>query len=66
MVLGSPILYLKGMRIMMFQLSGFYCKGLFFWFWDPCRPKAGKTRVRMSTQKRPELSFEESLGSAWL
>ena len=23
--LGSPILYLKGMRIMMFQLSGFYC-----------------------------------------
>ena len=25
-MLGSPILYLKGMRIMMFQLSGFYCK----------------------------------------
>ena len=24
-MLGSPILYLKGMRIMMFQLSGFYC-----------------------------------------
>ena len=23
-VLGSPILYLKGMRILMFQLSGFY------------------------------------------
>ena len=23
-MLGSPILYLKGMRIMMFQLSGFY------------------------------------------
>ena len=23
-VLGFPILYLKGMRIMMFQLSGFY------------------------------------------
>ena len=25
LVLGSPMLYLKGMRIMMFQLSGFYC-----------------------------------------
>ena len=24
LVLGSLILYLKGMRIMMFQLSGFY------------------------------------------
>ena len=27
-MLGSLILYLKGMRIMMFQLSGFYCKVL--------------------------------------
>ena len=26
-MLGSLILYLKGMRIVMFQLSGFYCKG---------------------------------------
>ena len=26
-MLGSPILYLKGMRIMMFQLSGFYFRG---------------------------------------
>ena len=26
-MLGSPILYLKGMRRLMFQLSGFYCKG---------------------------------------
>ena len=25
-MLGSLILYLKGMGIMMFQLSGFYCK----------------------------------------
>ena len=24
-MLGSPIIYLKGMRRMMFQLSGFYC-----------------------------------------
>ena len=27
-MLGSLVLYLRGMRIMMFQLSGFYCKGL--------------------------------------
>ena len=26
-MLGSPILYLKGMRAIMFQLSGFYYKG---------------------------------------
>ena len=26
-VLGSLIVYLKGMRIMMFQLSGYYYKG---------------------------------------
>ena len=25
-MLGFPILYCKGMRPMMFQLSGFYCK----------------------------------------
>ena len=25
LVLGFPLLYLKGMRIMMFQLSSFYC-----------------------------------------
>ena len=24
-MLGSPIPYFKGMRILMFQLSGFYC-----------------------------------------
>ena len=32
LVLGSPILYLKGMRIMMFQLSGFYCS----YYYDYC------------------------------
>ena len=25
-MLGFPILYFKGMRLMMFQLSGFYCR----------------------------------------
>ena len=28
LVLGSPILYLKGIRILMFQLSGFYYRVL--------------------------------------
>ena len=28
LVLGSRILYLKGMRLMMFQLSGFYYRKL--------------------------------------
>ena len=27
-MLGSLILYLKGMRTTMFQLSGFYCRGI--------------------------------------
>ena len=27
-MLGFPILYFKGMRLMMFQLSGFHCKTL--------------------------------------
>ena len=26
-MLGFPLLYFKGMRLMMFQLSGFYCRG---------------------------------------
>ena len=30
LVLGFLVLYLKGMRTMMFQLSGFYFKGLGF------------------------------------
>ena len=25
-MLGSPVLHLEGMRTIMFQLSGFYCK----------------------------------------
>ena len=25
-MLGLPLLYFKGMRLMMFQLSSFYCK----------------------------------------
>ena len=28
-MLGFPLLYFKGMRLLMFQLSSFYCKGRF-------------------------------------
>ena len=34
-MLGSLILYIKGMRILMFQLSGFYCVAL-----EAVRPEA--------------------------
>ena len=27
-MLGFPILHFKGRRLMMFQLSGFYCRGV--------------------------------------
>ena len=30
-MLGFPLLYFKGMRLMMFQLSGFYYRGLNRW-----------------------------------
>ena len=31
-MLGFPLLYFKGMRLMMFQLSSFYCR-----IWCQCR-----------------------------
>ena len=34
-MLGSPILYLKAMRILMFQLSGFDCKSFLSSFLMP-------------------------------
>ena len=34
-MLGSLILYLKGMRRMMFQLSGFYCRPTMAGCMDP-------------------------------
>ena len=46
-MLGSPILYFKGMRISMFQLSGFYYKHKgeeFFGVWGLGR---GGGRVRL-------------------
>ena len=41
-MLGSLILYLKGMRMMMFQLSGYYCT-------RPVSPKAILRRVVSGT-----------------
>ena len=47
-MLGSPILYLKGMRVLMFQLSGFYYRGLGF------RGK-GKDRTNLPRFKRSPI-----------
>ena len=39
-MLGFPILYFRGMRLMMFPLSGFYCKKflkkLLKWIYKGC------------------------------
>ena len=51
-MLGSPILYLKGRRRMMFQLSGFYCRFLFrelkinIGFWGRFLGSAGGSSVQ--------------------
>ena len=59
-MLGSLILYLKGMRIVMFQLSGFYCRGLGFGFfcfrlpqWFPWRHLDGFGNVRFPDLPKP-------------
>ena len=45
-MLGSPILYLKGMRIVMFQLSGFYYRKP-----EPTCSATQMPTVNMSTEK---------------
>ena len=47
-MLGLPILYFKGMRLMMFQLSGFYCRVSTVRFYED-EPKLGKSHNRNST-----------------
>ena len=42
-MLGSPILYLEGMRIMMFQLSGFYYR---YVFQDPHTSETPRAAVK--------------------
>ena len=51
-MLGSPILYLKGMRRMMFQLSGFY-------YIRNLRPGRGK-RAHLKTYVNP-IKLESGL-----
>ena len=65
-MLGFPLLCFKGMRLMMFQLSSFHCKG--FWvfgslgvfkltLWSP-EPKTRKIHTRTYTpspQTKPEI-----------
>ena len=33
---GIPLLYLESRRLVVFQLSGFYCRVLGFRVYDPC------------------------------
>ena len=47
-MLGSPILYLKGMRILMFQLSGFYYR-----VW--------RMEARMQPATSPQIWIKRSL-----
>ena len=58
---GSPILCLKGKRLMMFQLSGFYCS-----FVRNPRPQKGRTRAHWETWKlrssESHSEFEHLLG----
>ena len=46
--LGSPILYLKGMRISMFQLSGFYFRAKEFDFGAGSAPSCGPMLLQMA------------------
>ena len=51
-MLGSLIVYLKGMRIMMFQLSGYYCKELPSF---PHAPNKAEALLQNSGSPRPTL-----------
>ena len=53
-MLGSPILYLKGMGILMFQVSGFYCKPSTY-------IKPSKNRSLQPTALKPESVNPKSL-----
>ena len=63
-MLGSPILYLKGMRIMMFQFSGFYCntnrprsrnpKPTPTLHYTPCGPFSRRPNQKLICQRREE------------
>ena len=71
-MLGSLILYLKGMRIMMFQLSGYYRnkKGAPFWHWvmvffrnlTPQHGKKGGDQETLTSwmEKPKSISFNSS------
>ena len=57
LVLGSLILYLKGMRIMMFQLSGFY-----FTFLVVLLPLTKLSQKRRLLFARPIWEFPKIMG----
>ena len=53
-MLGSPIIYLKGMRRMMSQLSGFYCK---------LREPTPKTKAHVSRPASVMSDFGSTFGA---
>ena len=55
-MLGSLILYLKGMRIMMFQLSGFY--------YTPQPPETALTFLNVRDQPLAFCIFQVSIAPA--
>ena len=58
-MLGFPLVYLNGMRIMMFQLSGFYCRCCRFrvWVWLRDFDVGNVGLVLFCFQDRGALSF---------
>ena len=54
-MLGSLILYLKGTRILMFQLSGFYCINS-----KPINPQSRRTALARPNQETPRVPLKGS------
>ena len=70
-MLGSLILYIKGMRILMFQLSGFYYRALLGFsdvglrfLQNPCNTLLAKSLDPLSTEQEPTSRNFLSLASS--
>ena len=64
LVLGSLILCLKGMRIMMFQLSGYYCRG--FRDTESDKKIEARNRIPKSAQSNPKDKLSSTSAVALL
>ena len=67
-MLGFPILYFKGMRLLMFQLSGFHCnqKKELQWrlsgYLDPLKKQRGSGKAVKATKQIEASMLEGSKG----